>query len=114
MISIVLLAALLSMVGMLVQYTKVGNLTEKKIQFQVPFQKEEGKQQYIDLMIQTDRFLLNRKKIWAIFFLCFSVPRNCMILFYDTEKSRKVSFMRHMKVLGFIWVAMSTTLQVAL
>jgi hypothetical protein len=44
MISIVLLAALLSMVGMLVQYTKVGNLTEKKIQFQVPFQKEEGKQ----------------------------------------------------------------------
>ena len=37
-----------------------------------------------------------------------------MILFYDTEKSRKVSFIRHMKVLGFLWVSMSTTLQVAL
>lgn len=58
--------------------------------------------------------LLNRKKIWAIFFLCFSLPRNFMILFYDTEKSRKVSFMRHLKVFGFFWVAMSSTLQVAL
>lgn len=37
MVSIILLAALLSLMGMLVQYTKVGNLTEKKIQFQVPF-----------------------------------------------------------------------------
>jgi hypothetical protein len=57
---------------------------------------------------------LNRKKIWAIFFLCFSIPRNFMILFYDTEKSRKISFMRHVKVIGFFWFAMSTTLQVSL
>lgn len=58
--------------------------------------------------------LLNRKKIWAIFFLCFSLPRNFMILFYDTEKSKKVSFMRHLKVFGFFWVAMSSTLEVSL
>jgi hypothetical protein len=37
-----------------------------------------------------------------------------MILFYDTEKSRKVSFMRHLKVFGFFWVAMTTTLYVSL
>ena len=37
-----------------------------------------------------------------------------MILFYDTEKSRKVSFIRHLKVFGFFWVSMSSTLQVAL
>lgn len=37
-----------------------------------------------------------------------------MILFYDTEKSRKVSFMRHLKVFGFFWVSLSTTLMVAL
>lgn len=37
MVSIISLAAILSLVGILVQYTKVGDLTKKKIQFQVPF-----------------------------------------------------------------------------
>jgi hypothetical protein len=36
-----------------------------------------------------------------------------MILFYDTEKQRKVSFMRHLKVFGFFWVALSTTMQMS-
>jgi hypothetical protein len=37
-----------------------------------------------------------------------------MILFYDTEKNRKVNFIRHMKVYGFLWLSMSVTLQAAL
>jgi hypothetical protein len=36
-----------------------------------------------------------------------------MILFYDTEKQRKISFIRHLKVFGFFWVSMSVTMQIA-
>jgi hypothetical protein len=37
-----------------------------------------------------------------------------MILFYDTEKQRKLSFMRHLKVIGFFWMSLSYTMQVSL
>lgn len=37
-----------------------------------------------------------------------------MILFYDTEKTRKVSFMRHLKPFGFFWMSLSVTIHVAL
>jgi len=85
--SIIIATITLCIIGIVIQYSSLGNLSEKK-QFQVKYQndKGEGRSQYIDLLIQTDRLLLNRKKIWAIFFLCFSTPRNFMILFYDTEK----------------------------
>ena len=36
-----------------------------------------------------------------------------MILFYDTEKQKKVSFLRHLKVIGFFWVSLSITMQIA-
>jgi len=58
--------------------------------------------------------MLNRKKIWAVFFVCFSLPRNAIILFYDTEKNYKVGFMRILKFLGFIWISFDTTFYVAL
>ncbi len=37
-----------------------------------------------------------------------------MILFYDTEKQRKVNFMRHLKVIGFFWMSLSVTIQISL
>lgn len=115
MISIISTALIMSLIGLIVQYSNVGNITEKKGFYRVGFNTEgEGKQQYIELLVQRDHLLLNRKKIWAIFFLCFSIPRNFMILFYDTEKTRKISFMRHLKVFGFFWVAMTLTLYIAL
>lgn len=51
-----------------------------------------------------DKFLLNRKKIWAIFFLCFSIPRNLCILFYDFDRKKKVLYLRILKVIAFFWV----------
>ena len=36
-----------------------------------------------------------------------------MILFYDTQKAGKVSFIRVLKVLGFIWVSFDITVYVA-
>lgn len=91
--------------GILVQYTTFGNMTELKKMEKINIAEKEGRQeQYQELLIQNDRLLLNRKKIWAVFFLCFSIPRNLCILFYDFEKRRKVSFMRFLRVLGFLWI----------
>ena len=58
--------------------------------------------------------MLNRKTIWAVFFVCFSIPRNGVILFYDTEKNFKVGFMRFLKVFGFIWICFDTTFYIGL
>lgn len=68
----------------------------------------------MELLSQVDKLLLNRKKIWATFLLCFSPTRNSMLLFYDTDKSRKVGYMRVNKVLGFLWVSFNFTLAAAL
>eukprot|EP00347_Sterkiella_histriomuscorum_P003458 403364220 len=101
---------LLCLLGTIVQYSNFGNIKETKGPIKVHFtlvgmsEKDANKQQYVELLTQIDRLLLNRKKIWAVFFLCFSIPRNTLILFYDTEKKYKIGFMRILKVVGFIWI----------
>lgn len=107
------ISLLLNIIGVIVQYTSLGDITDKQNNIQVQFSEKDGKGLYIDLLIQIDKLLLNRKRIWAIFFLCHSFTRNATILFYDTEKCRKVDYMRLIKVIGFFWVAFYITLYVA-
>ncbi|CDW85512.1 UNKNOWN [Stylonychia lemnae] len=104
---------LLSILGVLVQYTSFGDIQNKSHNFQVKFSEKEGKQQYIELLSQIDRLILNRKKIWAIFLLCFSIPRNLTSLFYDLDNAKKVSYMRALKVFGFIWISFNFVLGIA-
>lgn len=113
---LLVLTLILCILGIVVQYTNFGDLKEKKAPISVHFSadKEGNKQQYIELLTQVDKLLLNKKKIWAVFFLCFSIPRNAIILFYDTEKSHKVGYMRILKVIGFIWICFDITFYIAL
>jgi len=46
--------------------------------------------------------------------LGFSVPRNLTILFYDTDKSTKIDYLRVIKVIGFLWVSFDYTVWAAL
>eukprot|EP00347_Sterkiella_histriomuscorum_P007239 403349727 len=108
-----ILTAILCILGIIVNFTTFGDLKLKNHNIQVQFTEKEGKEQYIELLSQIDRLLLNRKKIWGIFFLCFSIPRNTMLLFYDRESFKKVMYMRTIKVFGFLWISFSFVMGVA-
>ena len=101
---ILFIILLFCLLGTIVQYTNFGNLKEKKKSEAVQFDKK-----YEELLAQSDKMLLNRKKIWALFLLCFSLPRNVLMLFYDIENNRKVCFLRILKVVAFFWITFDMT-----
>ena len=47
--SIIISTFILSFLGILVQYSKVGNLTDKNIKFNIQYESQ-SKQQYIELL----------------------------------------------------------------
>ncbi len=115
---------ILSIVGGIVQYTSLGDISgSKQVDIRLDYFENEkasgsfgdfsqkqisNRVVYIKLMGQIDRLLVNKKKIWGLILLCFSLPRNTFILFYDTDNMNKLGFMRFLKVLGFVWSSFFT------
>ena len=108
---------ILSIAGTFVQDTDFANNEHKSapaVNMNFLENPNDGRRYYLELLITLDKLILNKKKIWGVFLLCFSVPRNVAILFYDTEKNHKVGFLRILKVVGVVWVCFDFTIFVGL
>mmetsp|Transcript_38631 Transcript_38631/g.36985 ORF Transcript_38631/g.36985 Transcript_38631/m.36985 type:complete len:148 (-) Transcript_38631:1712-2155(-) len=97
---------------MILQYTKLGDSKEKTTIRKINMAEKDRdmKYQYQQLLIINDRLLLNKKTIWASFFICYSLTRNLKTLFYDLDKKRKVEYIRVLAIIGFFWVIYDSVL----
>jgi len=127
LIGITVLAASLGLLGMLVEFTALGNIkhSHEETNFaniDIPMLQEgDGKsqrQQLNQILLVKDELLRNSKNLWATFLLCFSFTRNVRTLFYkfkmQHERIKHRSAMYAVWVFGFGWFALYVSCQIGL
>ena len=111
--SLVGLSLCLGVFGMVVEFTRVGNvkLSHEETNFaniDIPIiQEGNTAEQLNQILIVKDELLRNSKSLWATIVLCFSLTRNLRHLFYkfklQPERVRHRNAMYFVNVLGFAW-----------
>jgi hypothetical protein len=113
LIALIGFSLLLGILGVLVEYTSLGNikLSHEETNFaniDIPIiQEGNTAEQLNQILIVKDELLRNSKSLWATIILCFSFTRNLRHLFYkfklQPERVKHRNAMYFVYVVGFAW-----------
>jgi hypothetical protein len=108
-VTLVIVSALLGIFGIVIEYTRLGNLklSHEETNFKnidIPiFQEGNTLEQLKQILLVKDELLRNSKSLWATIILCFSFTRNLRYLFYKFKYQPER--VKHRNVMYFVWCA---------